>query len=471
MLNSRCLRDLYGYVLAGGGIEATYHNLQALVWLPPNGLLEVPSQSRSMCTIMSTLEPDQYDGPCHENVDWTRDVWHGSTAARSAPKRLRISTCMSYPPRAQRSPGDLHAAKALFEVFQAEFGIPASDELESPYHAGTPESRSATADILNYPSPKAWFDQYFPAMNSPLDQAHSILDEDGAPEGEADFREDKDPRDSDADRHRDAVPAFRGYSADGEAQGQLVVVNYGRNLTLFQQHIGLTDLVDCVVADLAGEQFGLVALRLAESFILPLNTTYYAHRPDKYLDEVDEGLGASADISGLRKSIARLQGASRALDKETAEQHMRELLDKFLHPGRSIHTGIGTDPSTPSINIATARGSTASRFRKSFGGCWTSYLGTEARRGWDPIRKFCKAMERVQTANAKLIAFEHGFISEEGVEDRKWYTHLGVALGKWQGTWMLFPLYWTSSGSAVQVRGYVVSLGISGVRGKHWTQS
>ncbi|TBU36364.1 hypothetical protein BD309DRAFT_878495, partial [Dichomitus squalens] len=187
---------------------------------------------------------------------------------------------------------------------------------------------------------------------------------------------------------------------------------------------------------IAFTQFGLVALRLAESFILPLNTTYYAHRPDKYLDEVDEGLGASADISGLRKSIARLQGASRALDKEreTAEQHMRELLDKFLHPGRSIHTGIGTDPSTPSINIATARGSTASRFRKSFGGCWTSYLGTEARRGWDPIRKFFKAMERVQTANAKLIAFEHGFISEEGVEDRKWYTHLGVALGKWQGT-------------------------------------
>ncbi|TBU37019.1 hypothetical protein BD309DRAFT_1013252 [Dichomitus squalens] len=151
-------------------------------------------------------------------------------------------------PHIAGSPGDLHAAKALFEVFQAEFGIPASDELESPYHAGTPESRSATADILNYPSPKAWFDQYFPAMNSPLDQAHSILDEDGAPEGEADFREDKDPRDSDADRHRDAVPAFRGYSADGEAQGQLVVVNYGRNLTLFQQHIGTWQGRRCNIA-------------------------------------------------------------------------------------------------------------------------------------------------------------------------------------------------------------------------------
>ena len=35
--------------------------------------------------------------------------------------------------------------------------------------------------------------------------------------------------------------------------------------------------------------------------------------------------------------------------------------------------------------------------------------------------------------NKKLIAFERGFISEDGIKDREWYRHLGVAPGKWLG--------------------------------------
>lgn len=42
-------------------------------------------------------------------------------------------------------------------------------------------------------------------------------------------------------------------------------------------------------------------------------------------------------------------------------------------------------------------------------------------------------MKRVQVANHKLIAFERGFISKEGIKDREWYKHLGVAPGKWLG--------------------------------------
>ena len=51
-----------------------------------------------------------------------------------------------------------------------------------------------------------------------------------------------------------------------------------------------------------------------------------------------------------------------------------------------------------------------------------------------------KAAKRVQAANAKLVAFERGFISEEGIKDREWYRHLGVAPGKWLGMWFVFVL-------------------------------
>jgi N-acetylated-alpha-linked acidic dipeptidase len=50
-----------------------------------------------------------------------------------------------------------------------------------------------------------------------------------------------------------------------------------------------------------------------------------------------------------------------------------------------------------------------------------------------PSRRFIKAVKRVKTINQKLIAFERGFISEEGIPDREWYRHLGVAPGKWLG--------------------------------------
>lgn len=44
-----------------------------------------------------------------------------------------------------------------------------------------------------------------------------------------------------------------------------------------------------------------------------------------------------------------------------------------------------------------------------------------------------KAIKRVQAINHKLIEFERGFISKEGIKDREWYKHLGVAPGKWLG--------------------------------------
>jgi N-acetylated-alpha-linked acidic dipeptidase len=50
-----------------------------------------------------------------------------------------------------------------------------------------------------------------------------------------------------------------------------------------------------------------------------------------------------------------------------------------------------------------------------------------------PPPKLIKALKVVREINQKLVSFERGFIHEDGIKDRKWYRHLGVAPGKWLG--------------------------------------
>lgn len=51
-----------------------------------------------------------------------------------------------------------------------------------------------------------------------------------------------------------------------------------------------------------------------------------------------------------------------------------------------------------------------------------------------PIKKLKKVVKRIQAVNQKTAAIEKGFISEEGIKDREWFRHLGVAPGKWLGS-------------------------------------
>lgn len=51
-----------------------------------------------------------------------------------------------------------------------------------------------------------------------------------------------------------------------------------------------------------------------------------------------------------------------------------------------------------------------------------------------PYKRLKKAIKRVQAVNAKLVSFERGLIHPDGIKDREWYRHLGVAPGKWLGT-------------------------------------
>ncbi|KAF8631539.1 hypothetical protein AX15_002295 [Amanita polypyramis BW_CC] len=199
------------------------------------------------------------------------------------------------------------------------------------------------------------------------------------------------------------------------------------------------------------KHLGLVGLRIIDSIVLPLNTTQYALELDQYLNKVEDlskELSISVTFEKLRKSIRKLQKGSAELDQEKtkAEKKLRKLLHKFLGNRHTwychkfttqIRRLLGmshdavTTTETVSLendihriwdyqyseeNVNRGSGSGPSTFDGSF-----------------HSRKLIKAAKRVHDVNAKLIAFEQGFISEDGIKDREWYRHLGVAPGKWLG--------------------------------------
>ncbi|KAG6821633.1 hypothetical protein H0H93_000142 [Arthromyces matolae] len=85
------------------------------------------------------------------------------------------------------------------------------------------------------------------------------------------------------------------------------------------------------------KHLGLLALRLADSLVVPMNTTQYALELDEYLDEVSllqsslQSSQESVDLSRLAKAIQKVQAASRALDKEKfdAEKDFKHVLRKL----------------------------------------------------------------------------------------------------------------------------------------------
>lgn len=94
------------------------------------------------------------------------------------------------------------------------------------YNAGSSESQEATRGIIERDAPSAWIDTYYPVMNTPLDQALQILDDDGTVAWEFNLTEHGDDRDPDAAKYADESPAFHGYSVSGDVTGHLVDGNY-----------------------------------------------------------------------------------------------------------------------------------------------------------------------------------------------------------------------------------------------------
>lgn len=127
------------------------------------------------------------------------------------------------------------------------------------------------------------------------------------------------------------------------------------------------------------------------------------------MEEAASSLGLSPDLSQLRKSIKNVNTASAALDhaKHDAARTFEEVLRK--------------QPCYNSSGVA----------------CWLEKLRDIAR-GSPLRRQLFWAAWHVRRANEKLIGFERGFISEDGLEGREWYRHLGVAPGKWLGALLTF---------------------------------
>ncbi|KAF9226683.1 Zn-dependent exopeptidase [Gyrodon lividus] len=180
------------------------------------------------------------------------------------------------------------------------------------------------------------------------------------------------------------------------------------------------------------KSLGLLTLRLADSIIIPLNTTQYALQLDAYVDIVEEsaaGIVTLPKLSKLRKAISKLQDASMKLDVEKvkAEKAFRKALQKVTpkRPGRDIVRRVKdwikrslAQPRRPGV-LRASRDITRQKLCEAH------------RKG--PICDLIRAAIRVKKVNQKLTQFERGFISEGGVKDREWYRHLGVAPGKYLG--------------------------------------
>lgn len=130
---------------------------------------------------------------------------------------------------------------------------------------------------------------------------------------------------------------------------------------------------------------GLSALRLADSVVLPINTTTYASSIDSYFSSVKHLVSeAGWDASKLR--LARLSCAIHRLQDQATQLHAEAAyLQQRLQ-------------------------------------CLTP------RRDLDECRDFSlrRTMRKARAINRRLAGFERGFIDEKGLQGRPWYRSLVV---------------------------------------------
>ncbi|KAI9513246.1 Zn-dependent exopeptidase [Russula earlei] len=217
------------------------------------------------------------------------------------------------------------------------------------------------------------------------------------------------------------------------------------------------------------KNLGLQTLRLASALVLPFNTTHYAFELENYLHSV-EGLAATSsakpNFAPLRAAIRLLQFASLKLDAEkfTAERVLERQLRKWRKRQRKntrrggclkrfirrLKSFFTSGPRCLCVNNANVRkredpaeeadgGNLGKDHKaKANGGKWPlphipKHPHWPHRKPHPLPPKLIKAAKAVRKINQKLISFERGFIHEDGIKDREWYRHLGVAPGKWLG--------------------------------------
>ena len=253
------------------------------------------------------------------------------------------------------------------------------------------------------------------------------------------------------------------------------------------------------------QHLGLQILRLADSWILPINTTHYSTELQSYLEKSSpvwftslplsnffsprvEGIAEKSSVKSkidfhkLRHSLSELREASLRLDEEKARaywrlkkalwklQHRRVIRHKLrkayckvrgwfgkeCHP-KHRHEGEHEDnhDAIPLVPPASIRGNEPVRSKQRIGRLprWIEEQGQKSEhRGPGHKRRHghcgygrkevIRAAKHVHDVNKRLSTFEQGFISEDGIKDREWYRHLGVAPGKWLGACWFHVRVW-----------------------------
>ncbi|KAJ7498665.1 Zn-dependent exopeptidase [Mycena latifolia] len=224
------------------------------------------------------------------------------------------------------------------------------------------------------------------------------------------------------------------------------------------------------------KHIGLEIVRLSSAVVLPLNTTHYTYELENYLDGIETialDSFVDVDLSPLRKSIVALQAASHSLDfeKASAEKYLRKIIHKWIKRqsklkkklrkaycrlkkifGRPCKGFEAEHACAGKLSDVAAHSGAAPKFRV---GRLPAFLDEQKGLGHDvvyglavhagfngdafgalpkfPLARLRKAVQRIRTVNKKLVGFEKGFISKDGIPDREWYKHLAIAPGKWLG--------------------------------------
>ncbi|KAF7352560.1 Zn-dependent exopeptidase [Mycena venus] len=207
------------------------------------------------------------------------------------------------------------------------------------------------------------------------------------------------------------------------------------------------------------KHIGLELVRLSTAVVLPLNTTHYTYELENYLNGIESLALASAvdvDLAPLRKSIIALQAASHSLDfeKAAAEKELRKIIHRFKHRHRKLKKKLrkaycrlkkifGRKSFDGSVDSAFSKfrlGRLPAFLDEQQGLSHEVLLGLALHAGSDgilpdkfPLAKLKKVVKRLRAVNKKLVSFEKGFISKDGIPDREWYKHLAIAPGKWLG--------------------------------------
>jgi len=219
------------------------------------------------------------------------------------------------------------------------------------------------------------------------------------------------------------------------------------------------------------KNLGLQTLRLSSALVLPFNTTNYAFELEYYLSQVEELAFSSKTalhLAPLHEAIKSLQFASLELDAEKleAERVLRRLIREWQKglqfryerkngcfrrfmgrlsgffatetygPPTQVEGRLGNDGADAGVNrnddevnVEDGNWPHLPLPRRPKHPHWPHWPHKPRR----PPRKLIEAAKAVRKINQKLVSFERGFIHEEGIKDREWYRHLGVAPGKWLG--------------------------------------